>query len=300
MKKYLLVLTAIFAVSELFALGFSTVIKGKSGKFSTCEWESDPHNNPVPMKGKPGRKDYVWLKTGSKDFVIDMPVECKGLSVMYDTHAVMDGKKLTTKEIYFSHGGWTKSVNFLKLRKCQVALNGSMQFSVWEKCKEMGSSTLYLEDTKMDMTGNIMFTMPAIYVKPVKNHSGATIDLTGNSQINAKGELVLDSIMAEMPDLHFRLVFNEKDGKMPSISIKNANVSNAELKVNVKGKLKKGVYPLLASTGKKAPTGKFRSITFNGKNVSLGSTTAQGGLDYTIKLGSLDGKSQKDYILEVK
>lgn len=122
MKKYLLVLTAIFAVSELFALGFSTVIKGKSGKFSTCEWESDPHNNPVPMKGKPGRKDYVWLKTGSKDFVIDMPVECKGLSVMYDTHAVMDGKKLTTKEIYFNHGGWTKSVNFLKLRKCQVAL----------------------------------------------------------------------------------------------------------------------------------------------------------------------------------
>lgn len=63
MKKYLLVLTAILAVSEVFALGFSTVIKGKSGKFSTCEWESDPHNNPVPMKGKPGRKDYVWLKT---------------------------------------------------------------------------------------------------------------------------------------------------------------------------------------------------------------------------------------------
>ncbi len=300
MKKYLLVLTAIFAVSEVFALGFSTVIKGKSGKFSTCEWESDPHNNPVPMKGKPGRKDYVWLKTEGKDFVLDMPVDCKGLSVMYNTRAVMDGKKISTGELYFNTGGDSNSINFLKLRKCQVALNGSMFFSIWEKCKGMGSSTIYLEDTRVDMTGNILFTMPALYLKPTKNRSGATIDLTGNSQINAKGELVLDSIMAEMPDLHFRLVFNEKDGKMPSISVKSANVSNAELKVNVKGKLKKGVYPLLASTGKKAPTGKFRSITFNGKNVSLGSTTAQGGLDYTIKLGSLDGKSQKDYILEVK
>ena len=300
MKKYLLILTAIFAVSELFAFGFSTVVKGKSGKFSTCEWESDPHNNPVPMRGKPGRKDYVWLKAEGKDFAIDMPVECKGLSVMYNTRAVTDGKKLTTGELYFNTSGDSNSTNFLKLRKCQVVLNGSMTFSIWEKCKGMGSSALYLEDTKFDMTGNIMFTMPAIYAKPTKNRSGAEIDLTGNSQIKAKGELVLDSILAEMPDLHFRLVFNEKDGKMPSILVKKANVSNAELKVNVKGKLKKGVYPLLASTGKKAPTGKFRSITFNGKNVSLGSTTAQGGLDYTIKLGSLDGKIQKDYILEVK
>lgn len=46
MKKYLLVLTAIFAVSEVFALGFSTVIKGKSGKFSTCEWGQTPTTTP--------------------------------------------------------------------------------------------------------------------------------------------------------------------------------------------------------------------------------------------------------------
>lgn len=286
-----------------FGLGFSTVVKDQSSaKYSKCGWESDPHYNKVPLKGKPGKRDNVWIKTDGKDFSIDVPVEVKQMSFLYDSRAKMEGKKLTTTRgnLHFESAGWTNGTNFLKMKKSEAEVNGSITFGVWEKCKQMGSCSLYLEDSKIEATGGILFTMPALYMKASKNRSGAEINLTGNSNITCKSGIILDTILGDMPDIHFKFVFNDKDGKMPFISVKSANINGAEIHINVKGKLKKGIYPLLECTAKNPPQGTLRAITLNGKKISLGTVSAVNGQDITFKIDSADGKHKNDYVLEVK
>ena len=298
------VVAAMAAASGAYALGFATVVKEKDQeKISRCAWESDPNNfNAVSLKGKPGKRDNIWIRTSGKPFEIDVSLEVKDMSVLYDSRATATGKKIVLNKgnLSFMAGGSPNNNNFLKLTKCEMDVSGSLQFWFWEKYKSAGTSTLFLEDSKMTLTGNIQFTQPAMYLKAVKNKTGAEINLTGASMIKGKGTIIADSILNETPDLHFRLVFNEKDGKIPVISMADASLDGVEIHVNVKGDVKNGTYPILELTGKNAPKGKMRGFYINGKSASLGSPVAANGKDFTIELGSADGKATNDYVLTVK
>lgn len=306
MKRLFITLAALSfcAAPSLFAIGFSTVVKdAATAKFSSCGWESDPHLNKVPLKGKPGKRDNVWIYTHGKDFTIDTNVEVKNLSVLYDSHVKASGKKIVTNAgpLHFELSGASGSENYLKATKCLFDIKGGLTFSIWEKCKGMGMCTLYLDDSNLDATGGIIFTMPALYMKANKNRSGCEINLTGASKVKCKGDMLIDSTLMEFPDMHFRFVFNEKGGKMPSVAVKSANLGGIDVQVNVKSKLKKGVYPLIEVTSKSATiVGKPRSFSINGKTVSLGTPFAANGQDLTIKLDTLDKSKLNDYVLEVK
>ena len=292
---------SICAAPSIFALTFSTNVEGKNSKFSQCAWESDPHINKVPLRGKPGRRDNVYIRTYGKDFEIDMPVEVKSIAFLYDTNTKMENKKLVTTrgDMGFESSGGAGTNNVLKAKKSEFIINGSLRFYLWEKCQGMGSSALQMEDSKMMLNGNILYSVPALYLKATKNRSGAEISLTGDSFIKSKGEILLDSLLAENPNLHFRFVFNEKDGKIPFISVESANLEGAEIHINIKNKLKKGLYPII-DCNKKESKGKPRLITINGAKVSLGTISAVNGQDITLKIDSADGKKKIDYVLEVK
>ena len=306
MKRLFITLAAcsLCAASSAFAMGFSTVVKdAATAKFSSCGWESDPHLNKVPLKGKPGKRDNVWIYTHGKDFTIDTNVDVKQLSCLYDSRVKVAGKKIAPNagSLHFELSGSAGSDNHIRATKCLFDIKGGLTFSIWEKCKSMGMCTLYLDDSNLDATGGIIFTMPALYMTPQKNRSGCEINLTGTSKIKCKGDMLIDSTLMEFPNMHFRFVFNEKGGKMPSVSVKNANLGGIDIQVNVKSKLKKGVYPLLEVTSKSATiVGKPRSFSINGKSVSLGTPFAANGQDLTIKLDSLDRSKANDYILEVR
>lgn len=84
MKRLFITLAAcsLCAASSAFAMGFSTVVKdAATAKFSSCGWESDPHLNKVPLKGKPGKRDNVWIYTHGKDFTIDTNVDVSSFPV---------------------------------------------------------------------------------------------------------------------------------------------------------------------------------------------------------------------------
>lgn len=172
---------SICAAPSIFALTFSTNVEGKNSKFSQCAWESDPHINKVPLRGKPGRRDNVYIRTYGKDFEIDMPVEVKSIAFLYDTNTKMENKKLVTTrgDMGFESSGGAGTNNVLKAKKSEFIINGSLRFYLWEKCQGMGSSALQMEDSKMMLNGNILYSVPALYLKATKNRSGAEISLTG-------------------------------------------------------------------------------------------------------------------------
>ena len=286
------------------ALGFSTVKSDDKSKntFSKCAWESDPHLNKVLLKGKPGRNDQVWIRTDGKDFVIDTSPSIGMLSFLYGQNTTMEGKTLqvTKGSLHMEAESNPRATTLFTAKKSTIQVRRNLQFGVWEKLRSMSESKLVLEDTKMTLGGALVFNVPAWNAKFTKNRSGVTIQLVGDSFIKCKGDVLIDQIINEQPDLHFRFILNEKDGKMPFFSAKQGSIKNCELHLNIKNKLRKGIYPLLEATGSKAFDGKLRSMTLNGKNISFDTVTPLNGVDVIIKIGSADKKKANDIILEVK
>ncbi len=285
------------------ALSFSTVMKSSdSATYSKCAWESDPHLNAVPLKGKPGRNDTVYIYTRKGKFVFDAPVSVGSLMFLYAGDISAEGKKFDINKGNFrleTSGSHGDTLN-VTLTNSQVNVRGMLSFTAYEKYRGMGSIVFNLVNTRIDTTNGIMFSSPSYYLKPTKGRSGVEINMVGSSYIRTKGDIILDTILADSPDMHFRFVLNEENGKLPFISVKSGSVNGSELHVNVKGKLKKGVHPLFEVTGPKDPEGKFRAIYFNGKKVSLGDTVTFAGGEAVIKRGAADKKKDNDYILEVK
>lgn len=284
------------------ALGFSTVVTNDKSKntYSKCAWESDPHLNKVPLKGKPGRRDHVWFRSYNKDFIIDAPVNVGSISVLYEGNVIAENKTIQTSKGNLMMSASSSGVCTLTLKKSMVNIRGSIGMDVWEKLKHMGGILMDLEDSKIEATGAFSFNVPAWQAKFVKNRSGATVKMAGDSHIKIKGDFLVDPILSEQPNLHFRFILNEKDGKMPFFSAKQGSIKNCELHLNIKNKLRKGIYPLLEATGSKAFEGKLRAMTLNGKNISFDTVTPINGVDVIIKIGSADKKKPNDIILEVK
>ncbi len=297
--------SALFVASATTALGFgfSTIVKKEDTTlvYSKCHWESDPHINKVPLSGMPGKSDQVWIHTGGKPFVFDVAPVVGRISFMYNGNALIEGKKLSALKggLHMEAAGSANGNNIFTMKKSLGDLRGSITFSVWEKVKAMGNCKIVLEDSKIEAKGDIVFKCPPAYLVPTKNRSGIDFELTGDSYIRCKGELILDTII-NTSDVHFRFTLNEKDGKVPFVSFKAGNVSGVELRLNIKGKLKKGIYPLVEFSGMKGGEGRFKSISINGSAISVGSSTSINGSEVTIKMGSVDKKKENDYVLEVK
>lgn len=308
MKKTfaLIFLSAVFVgmSTTASALGFSTVISDDKSKntFTKCSWESDPHLNKVPLKGKPGKSDHVWIRPNGKEFVIDVSPTIGSISILYAGTTIMEGKTLQTTKggMHFASEANPRANAVLTAKKSTIGIRGNLSFDVWEKHKSMGGMKINLEDSKMDISGALSYNVPAWNAKFTRNCSGVTITLAGASYIKCKGEMLIDSLLADSPDMHFRYILNEKDGKMPFVSTKGGSINACELHLNIKGKLRKGIYPLIESTGAKEYAGKFRAMTLNGKNISLNNTTSINGMDVVVKLGSADKRKANDYVLEVK
>ncbi len=305
-KSFAYLLASVLFVASsttAMAFGFSTVNKKEDSvfTFSKCGWESDPHHNKVPLSCKPGKGDLVWINVGGKKFIFDASPTVGSIRFLYAVDAIMEGKKLSTMAggIHMEAGSHPNNNNVFTMKNSLGDIRGSITFSIWTKVKGMGNCKIVLDNSKIESKGDIIFRCPPYFLKATKNRSGIDFDLTGDSYIRCKGEILLDSILTSTPDLHFRLTINEKDGKVPFYSFKGGDVTGAELHVNIKGKLKKGIYPLVEFTTKDSE-GKFRGIYINGKSVSLGSTVTAGGSDVVIRMGSADKKKENDYVLEVK
>lgn len=306
MKKTfaLLIISAIFvgASTTASAFGFSTVMSDDKSKntFTKCGWESDPHINKVPLKGKPGRRDQVWIRTNGKEFIIDTSPSIAILSFLYGQNTIMEGKTLQVNSIKLEAEDNPRATTLFTAKKSVVQARGNLTFGVWQGLRSMGESKLVLEDTKMNFGGAISYNIPAWRAKFTKNRSGVTIQMSGDSFIKCKGDLLIDSVVAENSDVHFRFILNEKDGKMPYFSAKGGDIKGCELHLNIKGKLRKGIYPLLDASGTKAFSGKLRAMTLNGKNISFDTVTPINGTDVIVKIGSADKKKENDIVLEVK
>ncbi|MBQ6534696.1 MAG: hypothetical protein IJI37_05950 [Opitutales bacterium] len=292
------------AASTAGAMMFSTVAKKENSTFTKCGWESNPHINGVPLKGKPGKRDAVIvnLKYGCKKFTFDASPNIGSLSLFYLGDISIEGKTiaLNTGGLHMELYSNTAENLLFTMKKTAATIKGGVTFAIWEKCQSMSAAKLVLIDSKIDATGAFSFTMPALYMKPTRNRSGVTVELNGASYIKCKGELLIDTILAEKPDMHFRFVVNEANGNVPFFSVKEGSFKGTELHINVKSKLRKGVYPVFEFTGVKDFSGNFRGIYFNGKKVSIGTTQSIGGADVTLKIGSADKKKNNDLVLEVK
>lgn len=292
------------AASTAGAMMFSTVAKEGNNTYTKCGWESNPHINAVPLKGKPGKRDMVivHLKYKCKKFTFDASPNIGSLGLYYYGDILIEGKTITLNSGNLHMELYSNAAENLKftMKKTAATIKGGLMFNIWEKCQTMSSAKLILDDSKIDATGALSFTVPAFYMTPTRNRSGVTIELNGASYIKCKGELLIDTVLAEKPDMHFRFVVNEANGSVPFFSVKEGSFKGTELHINVKSKLRKGVYPIFEFTGAKDFSGNFRGIYFNGKKVSIGSTQSIGGADVTLKIGSADKKKNNDLVLEVK
>ena len=286
------------------ALGFSTIMSDDKAKntFTKCGWESDPHINKVPLKGKPSRGDHVWIRTDGKAFVIDASPTIASLSFLYNGTSVAEAKtiQLVKGSFHMELPPSPKSTGTFTLKKSKMLIRSGVTCSVWEKNRGIGESKFVLEDSTIEAGGAFAFNMPAWNAKFTKNRSGVVINMAGASFFKCKGDILIDSAVAENQDLHFRFILNEKDGKMPFMSVRGGSLNGTELHLNVKGKLRAGIYPLIEATGAKDFTGKFKAMTLNGKNISLNSGTSVNGMTLTVKVGSADKRKANDYVLEVK
>lgn len=189
-----------------------------------------------------------------------------------------------------------------KWERCSVE-GGSYEVTFWTEAKSAGKAHLSLSDTKFNIKGDFICTIPANPIIKNAIRAGVEVLLEGASDMQFGGGAMIDSIIADENDQwFFKWTFKEKDGKVPhALFNRRAQFAKCDIEVDVSDKVKSGKYGLIEFADKRSGITAPRSVVVNGAEVKLGDTFKVGKRTGKVYLGAFgkDSKTENDLVLEI-
>lgn len=309
MKKSALFISAFFAAATAFAMSYyggkyETEVGERNIKWSKCDWGNNVNFETELLPGKPGSNDDVIVRPGLWTFEIDGNYNVSLFHTGDNSKSFAKGRTFKAKrKISLSLACSNSGISRQEWDRCTVDSGGPFEITFWHEARQAGKAILSLTDTKFNVKGDFVCTIPANPIIKNEARSGVEVILEGASDFNFNGGALIDSIIADQnEEWMFKWTFNEKGGKMPRVFFnRRAQFDKPDIEVNVSENLKPGKYGLAEFHDKRSGFTNIRSITLNGNEYKLGTEFKVGKNPAKLYLGAFgrDSKTPNDLILEV-
>lgn len=293
---------AISAMSMQFYCGEYDAAN-RNVKWSNCIWGNNVNFKTEPLKGKPGPADSVTVRPGCWNFEIDGNYNVGTFHTGDGSTSIAKGRNFKVKRrIRISIACYNAGMTKQKWERCSVE-GGSYEVTFWTEAKSAGKAHLSLSDTKFNIKGDFICTIPANPIIKNAIRAGVEVLLEGASDMQFGGGAMIDSIIADENDQwFFKWTFKEKDGKVPhALFNRRAQFAKCDIEVDVSDKVKSGKYGLIEFADKRSGITAPRSVVVNGAEVKLGDTFKVGKRTGKVYLGAFgkDSKTENDLVLEI-
>lgn len=311
MKKFFIFSSLIALALNASALTFYCGQHGdpedqKNVKWSNCTWTNSLVFKVKPYKTKPGVNDVVVVRHGGFILNVDLNPEVRELIVGDSSTLVCDKRNIKVRKNFQLPLTVKGALTLADIKNSNIDVRGSLYFTLWHKRRQAGIAELRLEDSKMNVKGDIIATLPVNPLYSSDEKAGFVVHILGSTILNFEGGTLIDSIVKDDPKQFFnKFKFATKNGFVPTVKFgKDAEIESADLEFDIKGELKNGTYALAEFDKKKSGFSAVRSVKLNGKPYNFGDEVNVGGKTVVVKKGaspkSKDTKTENDILLIIR